>query len=152
TNGEFLSGVRIAAEIHNAKDHLPERYDIFANTDNQGLAQFSYPPAQNLDQLVLNVTPADFVGRKMTWSPGAGEQIPSSYTFKLAAGIKIGGLVVDDKDAPISDARVSIYHWYGNNDQTQKGEQSNFSTRTVTTDAQGVWQAKNLPEDVFDRI
>ena len=41
-----------------------------------------YPPS-NLRRLELSVSHEDHGARKMAWDLKAGEQVPSTYTFKL---------------------------------------------------------------------
>ena len=90
----------------------------------------------------------------MRWDLQGGDTVPASYTLKLGSEVKIGGLVVDNGENPISGAEISLYRFWSGSDAApdKKGEQPSFSNQTQTTDDQGRWQAKGLPPQLLDHI
>ena len=121
-------------------------------TDASGSALARYPP-QDLDQLTITASHDDYGSRKMVWDIRAGDVIPASYTLKLTNGLAIGGIVTDSADSPVADAKISLYHFFmGGDDMNKRGEQSEFSQKSATTDAQGVWQAKDLPPELINHV
>jgi hypothetical protein len=125
----------------------------FLKTDANGFARVNYPP-QDLEQLSIGAEHDDFSGQKMVWDVKAGDTVPASYTLKLSAEVKIGGIVVDESEQPISGADIRLYRFWSGDDGSpnKKGEQPSFSTKGTTTDASGRWQAKGLPPTLLDHI
>jgi hypothetical protein len=123
-----------------------------AISDKSGMARIGYPP-ENLSKLSITVSHEDFASRKMVWDITAGDVVPLSYQIKLRAGVTVGGIVVDESNAPIMDARLSFHRfWSGGENMNVKGEQPDFQTGTTTSDTQGAWRMKNLPRELLDHI
>jgi uncharacterized GH25 family protein len=122
-------------------------------TDNTGMALVRFPE-NGLETLDVSAEHEGYGGRKMRWDLQSGDTIPLSYTLKLGSEIKIGGLVVDNGENPISGATVSLSRFWTGSDESpdKKGEQTAFSYQEQTTDDQGHWQAKGLPPDLLDHI
>lgn len=128
------------------------RSSLSAKTDNNGVAEVAYPP-QHLDRLTISASHDGYAGREMIWDLRGGEVVPASYTLKLTAGVKIGGTVVDENDSPIAGAKISLYRfWTGGEDFNKSGEQTDFPSQAVTSDASGNWHAKGLPPGLLDHI
>jgi uncharacterized GH25 family protein len=131
-----------------------KQYDttVILNTDAGGSVPVGYPP-QDLDRMEVNATHEEYGSRKMVWDLKAGDIVPATYTLKLGAVVNIGGTVVDDKENPIADAKISLHRfWTGGEEMNQKGEQADFPSQTVSTDGSGQWQAKGLPVELLDHI
>src|SRR3954465_6430628 len=76
-------------------------------TDAEGKATVELP--QKIDILRLWATKDGFVGLFAQWWPGMqpdGHLIPEEYTFHLAKGTTIGGIVKNDAGEPIRGAKV----------------------------------------------
>lgn len=146
----------IRANVQQISGKLPTRYERSAKTDANGIAVIPYPPAADVERLVISATHDDYGGRKMIWDlsvSGVRDVIPATYTFKLGESISLGGTVVDESDQPIADAKFSFYrYWTGSDSPNQVGNQPDFQSRTVSTDVSGHWQLRGLPKELLDSI
>ena len=121
-------------------------------TDAFGGAQVGFPSA-DLERLEIAVSHDDYAGRKVVWNLTAGDIVPANYVLKLGDSLKIGGVVVDESDTPVSGAQLSFHRfWRGGEDTHPKGEQADFSSREATTDGFGAWQVGGLPPELLTRI
>ena len=153
SDGLPLPNARVRLQAEQGSGKAPDRFEQTQITDTRGLTHVGFPPAQALQRLEIAVSHEDYAGRKMGWERQAGDEIPASYTFKLGNGITIGGRVVDESNAPITGARLEFYRfWSGGEDIVRRGGQSDFATRSINSDAQGLWQVKAVPQDLLPRI
>jgi hypothetical protein len=124
----------------------------YLNSDRSGAITVAFPPS-NQRRLELAVSHDDYGSRKMAWDLKAGDQVPSTYTFKLRAAVTIGGIVVNRSSEPVMDATLNFWrYWSGGTRPDDKGEQADFSTRTVSTDSGGMWQLKAVPTELLGNI
>jgi hypothetical protein len=129
-----------------------ESFNRTAETDPGGMVIVSFP-TEKLATLEVRASHDDHGARKMIWDTRAGDVIPASYTLRLGNGINIGGIIVDEGDRPIADARISLYRfWSGGEHMDRKGEAADFPNQTRISDAQGRWQARGLPAELLHRI
>jgi uncharacterized GH25 family protein len=149
SEGHPLENARVTATSKNAAaGAISPKF----TTDNNGQALVRYPDS-GLQTLDVSASHDDYGSRKMVWDLKAGDIIPATYTLKLAAGVKIGGTVVDESNSPIAEAKISLNRfWSGGEEMNKKGEQADFPPQSLTTDAQGSWQAKGLPAQLLDHI
>jgi hypothetical protein len=148
-----IAEAKVRVQIRPERDNYRTRFDRSVVADIYGIARINYPPSEKADGFEVSATHDDYASRKVVWSPLAGDTIPSSYTLKLRAGVTIGGIVVDVSDTPITGSKLSLHRfWSGGDEMRAKGEQPEFASRTTSTDAQGVWQAKGLPAELLDHI
>jgi hypothetical protein len=150
TEGHPLANARVSSSFRGASGSSSgKKY----TTDNTGMALVRFP-LNGLETLDVSAEHEDYSGRKMLWDLQGGDTLPASYTLKLGSEVKIGGLVVDNGENPISGATVSLYRFWTGSDGSpdKKGEQPAFSNQPRTTDDQGHWQAKGLPPDLLDHI
>ena len=153
TDGVAVPNAKVRVLIQQTAGRNPARFERTHTTDFRGLARVSFPPVQDLERLDIGASHDDHGGRKIVWDTKAGDTIPASYTLKLVPGVNLGGVVVDENDTSIAGATLSFYRfWTGPNPFNLRGEQSDFTTRTVTSDAQGVWQIKGLPGDLLGNV
>ena len=147
--GHPLPNAQVTAASRGQPGSINQKF----TTDANGTALVRYPDT-GLESLEVSAAHDDYSGRKMLWDLKAGDTVPTSYTLKLAGEVKIGGLVMDTENNPISNAKISLYRfWSGNDgDPNKKGEQASFSTQQQTTDGDGRWQAKGLPPELLDHI
>jgi hypothetical protein len=121
-------------------------------TDANGAVAVAYPPS-TLRQLDLSVSHENYGPRKMSWDIKGGDEVPATYKFKLDEAVTIGGLVVNRSSEPVPDAKLSFWrYWSGGERPDAKGEQPDFSNRTVTTDSSGMWQLKAVPPGLLAHI
>ncbi len=150
TDGHPLSAAEVSANSRSSSSgSIKHKF----STDLNGMALVRYPDI-GLETLEVSAIHDDYSGRKMLWDLKSGDTVPASYTLKLAAEVKIGGMVVDAEGNPVSGASISLYRfWSGNDgDPNKKGEQPAFSNQKQMTDDQGRWQANGLPAELLDHI
>lgn len=150
TEGHPLANARVSSSFQGASGSSSgKKY----TTDNTGMALVRFPD-NGLETLDVSAEHEGYSGRKMRWDLQGGDTLPASYTLKLGGEVKIGGLVVDTGENPISGATVSLNRFWTGVDGSpdKKGEQPAFSNQEQTTDDQGHWQAKGLPPDLLDHI
>jgi hypothetical protein len=124
----------------------------YFTSDQGGAVTVLYPPT-NLRRLELSASHDDYGSRRMAWDIQGGDTVPATYTFKLAEAVTIGGLVVNKNSEPVPEASLRFFrYWSGGERPDAKGEQPEFSTRTVTTDAAGAWQLKGVPAELLAHI
>lgn len=125
------------------------------STDESGALAIKYS-RDNLERLEISAAHEDYGGRKMIWDlavSGVRDVIPAAYTLKLGEGITLGGTVVDETGQPVADAKLNFYRfWSGGDSPNQIGEQPDFRTKTVATDAAGHWQLRGLPKELLENI
>jgi uncharacterized GH25 family protein len=148
--GHPLTNAQVSTTFKSASaDSAGQKY----MTDNNGLVLVRFPN-NGLTSLDVGAEHEDYSGKKMLWDLQSGDTLPASYTLKLGAEVKIGGVVVDDGENPILGAEVSLYRFWTGADGApdKKGEQPSFTTQKQTTDDQGRWLAKGLPLELLDHI
>jgi protocatechuate 3,4-dioxygenase beta subunit len=148
--GHPLPNSKIAVITHSKENsYLNRKF----TTDDTGSAQVGYPDT-GLETLDVSAEHDGFSGRKMLWDVSGGDSVPGSYTLKLGAEVKIGGIVVNEEGNPVPDAEIRLYRfWRGSDDgPDKKGEQAAFSSQTQKTDDQGRWQAGGLPATLMGNI
>jgi RNA polymerase sigma factor (sigma-70 family) len=81
----------------------------------------------------------------MVTSFGFERPMPSDYTMKIKAGVRIGGVVVDEAGSPVANAKIE-FDGPGNDaslaDNIQFGPDA-----SVTTDAAGQWSCNMIPKE-----
>ena len=153
SQGLAVPGAKVRVFCQQVNGKPPQRITNEVKTDRNGFYRIIYPPTADLEQLEITASQDDYSSRKMVWMPSAGDVIPPSYTLKLGGGVTIGGTVVDSLDQPLAGAKISLHRfWKGGEEMNKKGEQADFASRSVTTDAQGFWQARGLPATLLDHI
>ena len=124
----------------------------YLTTDANGAVAVAYPPSSQR-RLDLNVSHENYGARKMSWDIKGGDQVPATYKFKLDEAVTIGGLVVNRSSEAVPDAKLNFWrYWSGGDRPDAKGEQPDFSNRTITTDSSGMWQLKAVPPGLLAHI
>ncbi|MDR3460574.1 MAG: carboxypeptidase regulatory-like domain-containing protein [Verrucomicrobiae bacterium] len=149
-DGHPLADVEVNSHFQAGKLDAPGQKYV---TDNSGLARVRFPDT-GLESLDVSAAHDGFSGRKMLWDVKAGDVVPASYTLKLSAEVKIGGVVVDEQEVPIPGVSIRLYRFWSSQDDrpNKKGEQASFSTMSTSTDDTGRWEAKGLPATLLDHI
>jgi hypothetical protein len=149
TEGHPLADAQVSYSFKSASDSSSGQQHT---TDNTGMALVRFPDS-GLETLDVSAEHGDYSGRKMLWDLQAGDTVPETYTLKLTAGVNIGAVVVDESNAPIAGANITLNRfWAGGEEMNKKGLQSNFTSKSATSDAQGQWQVNGLPADLLDHI
>ena len=152
-DGVPIPNANVRAMTDQVSGKVPFRFQHTRATDANGIARLGYPPAQDVERLEVAVSHDQYGGRKMGWERQASDSIPANYTFKLGDGISIGGRVVDESDVPIAGASLSFTRfWSGGDPMERRGEQLDFGTRVIQSDAQGLWQVTGVAADLLDHI
>ncbi|HEX7655246.1 MAG TPA: carboxypeptidase-like regulatory domain-containing protein, partial [Verrucomicrobiae bacterium] len=149
THGVNLANAEVRVACQSASN---QNFRHIYHTDNAGMAQINFPNDQ-LKFLNLEASSANHSSRRMTWSTGEGDTVPSNYILRLEDATSIGGWVFDENNQPIGGATVRVNRFYMNGERPdQKGEFSSFNPQSVTTSAEGYWEAGNLNSNLVDRI
>jgi protocatechuate 3,4-dioxygenase beta subunit len=124
----------------------------YLTTDANGAVAVAYPPSAQR-RLDLSVSHENYGARKMSWEIKGRDEVPATFKFKLEEAITIGGVVVNRNSEPVPDAKLAFWrYWSGGERPDTKGEQPDFSNRTVTTDSSGRWQLKSVPPGLLANI
>lgn len=140
--------LRVQSYPNSAASPASTRY---LTSDRNGAITVAFPPS-NQRMLELAVSHEDYGSRKMAWDLKAGEQVPATYTFKLGDAVTIGGIVVNQNSEPVIDAKLTFWRYWSGQRPDAKGEQADFSNRTVSTDPGGMWQLKAVPVELLGQI
>jgi hypothetical protein len=147
-DGQPVAGVLIHAGIW-TKEPFQANRDY--TTDAEGKTTVDLP--QQIDILRLWATKESHVGLFAQWWPGMqpdGHMIPEEYTFRLARGTTIGGVVKNDVGDPIRGVKVQV-QLRGPTGQAQLLERPLPNTWLAygddarITDADGRWSLDNVP-------
>ncbi|MBL9132143.1 MAG: carboxypeptidase regulatory-like domain-containing protein [Verrucomicrobiaceae bacterium] len=143
--GGFISGARIHRSVW-SDSKFPPNADF--DTELNGEAVFDVPEDATI--LRLWASKAEHVPMFANFDARELKEgiIPVEYTFTLVKGTRIGGVVRDEKGAPIAGAKVEVS--VDSRDTGGKGEAVvnrwlAEGKASVTTDAQGRWTLTNAP-------
>lgn len=144
-SGAPLAGVEIHRSVW-TEAKFPPNADFMTGAD--GWVSFEVPEQVSIFRLWASMKDhvpmfANFDARMLGRDP-----VPSEHTFKLAKGTTIGGFVVDDIGAPITQARVEVE--IQSRDSGGKGEAVvnrwlATGADAIITDEHGFWAVSNVP-------
>ena len=134
-------------------------------TDAQGryvlLLQVPLDFAQRtLSSLTLNASHRNYGGRSTVWNAGTANvltTLPDAATLKLEPGVSVGGVVRDERGAPLASVRVLLlgsgYRSTMGARHMNSGNYADVSRNSkadpaAVTDAAGHWTFAGLPADV----
>lgn len=148
SNDQPLEGVVIEARIsRNGIIHTRTRTNDAAGNVTLDL------PSKDLSALSLSTTKEGFVSASVRWQVVNSSPLPTQYRFRLDAGLKIGGVVLDPEGAAVAGVPISASRfWTGNDERNPLGERAEFQSRSTKTDAEGRWQMSGVPETLISRI
>src|SRR5207248_2396755 len=91
-----------------------------------------------------------YVPKYLSWSESQQDdigEIPPEYTVKIDQAVMIGGVVKDDKDAPIPDARVVFSVSGASAGASHSRERLTMmgNYHIEVTDADGRWSCNHVP-------
>ncbi|MGZ8901182.1 MAG: RNA polymerase sigma factor, partial [Limisphaerales bacterium] len=75
-------------------------------TDADGHARIAY--TNNLFGMGIWLSHDGYASTLVSWKPGRGQAIPQDYTLRMASAPLIGGFVVDEHGAPVSDVMIQF--------------------------------------------
>ncbi len=117
-------------------------YGALAETDDQGHATFELPtqPVHSLNIGILTPGFAPFWAR---WDVNdKGAVLPDQETIRLTAGVRVGGIIVDDEGRPVPNVEVHPSIEY----QKREGDFRQLAIgHTEKTDAEGRWVFESVP-------
>ncbi len=137
-----LSPVPKEWKFHRGTFQKASRYGGMAETDDEGRAHFDLPEGATKRLNISIITPG-FAPFWAGWNGDeTGDVIPARETIRLDAGVRVGGIVVDDEGRPIPNVEVhpSIEFKKRDGDFSQLG----IGNR-VKSDAEGRWVFESVP-------
>jgi len=145
-DGKALPGVNVFASASDTKSVRKHDY----TTNAEGKAMVELP--QTVDLLRLWATKSGYVGLFAQWwrdHQPDGHLIPEEYTFHLAKGTTIGGVVKNDAGEPIRGAKVQAQLMLPPGGELPDRPWPNtwlaYGDAARVTDAEGRWSLDNVP-------
>ena len=128
-------------------------------TDNDGRAtiRLGEVPTNHLAEqswFTLSVRHKDFAPRGMSWSAQNKDvrpSLPAEVVVRLKKGISVGGIVRNEKGAPVSGLHVRVFgtaYWEGLKQEYPEYWTDGPNRPHVITDDQGRWEARDFPSDL----
>lgn len=150
--GKPISGAKV--KVH-GKEHVetPDfaEYDREGVTAANGIAAVQHSQ-DGLDSLEIRVEAENYVSAKKEVNLKKGDKLPPNVEIRLKGGIKIGGIVQDPDGQPLAEAKVNVSRVFRGDDDGRKQEESEFSFRGATTDAEGKWSVNGVPLSLLPDI
>ena len=109
-------------------------------------------PERGVDVVEFTATAADWAAEMITWKPAPDDTSPPNLVFELHPALRLGGKVLDEGGEPIAGAEVEIWIWAQVSLLTDKGGKPDFSRVTVTTGADGYWEAGGIPGNFLHQM
>ena len=146
-NGSPLPEAKIRVRFYGAKDITSD-----LATDAEGVAQI-VRPQRRFEGMAIWVAAPGWVPKALSWNREEAPSLPSDYTLKLDAGIRVSGRVQDESQSPITGARV----YFGSEGMRWNSrEYVSYENRFTqpTTDERGEWVADFLASNpkVYGRM
>ncbi|HEX7861615.1 MAG TPA: sigma-70 family RNA polymerase sigma factor [Verrucomicrobiae bacterium] len=118
------------------------------NTDANGQATVHF--TNDIFGLSIELFLEGFASTRVAWKPGRGQTIPSEYTLRMATAPLIGGFVLDESGAPLSDVSVqfSMRDRYDGPIAQVKSHICSFAQQ-VRTDSNGYFQTKRIAREIL---
>ncbi len=147
--GKPIAGAKVATHGRESVG-APDQSDY----DREGIALANGVAAvqkseTGLDQLEVRVDAEGYVGFRKNFDLKKGDVLPPNLEVKLKGGLTIGGIVQDPDGQPLAGAQVSGGASWGNESEREIVEKYPFDHRAVTTDADGRWSMKGVPEPLL---
>lgn len=121
------------------------------NTDADGNARVAY--TNDIFGMTIDLSLDGFASTRLSWKPGRGQAIPEQYNLRLATAPRIGGVVLDEQGAPVSDAWVQ-FHLPEKFDGPIAHPESFFCAfrPRVLTDEHGRFETKRLSREILPEL
>lgn len=161
-DGKALAGAEVSAPyLGGWTQTMPKRL-----TDAQGKFTLRFPMApkefrRQMSNFSVSASHKNYASRSVMWTSSGGDVyggMPEEVTIKLEPGITIGGVVQDERGAPLAGVRVllagSSYRGFtmGNTERKTHEYSEIWQTDTklpaAVTDAAGRWTAAHFPPDL----
>lgn len=154
--GKPISGANVHVSVWELKPEDKQYRNRDFKTDEQGLAEFEIP--RGLEILRLWGSKTHFVPMFVNFGRGShdeGRLIPEMFEFRLPAGHRLSGRVVDEAGQPIADAKVEVRvdvnnPFSGPNPKQGISGWLSSGEDAVRTDSEGRWEVTNAPAALQD--
>jgi len=120
-------------------------------TDVQGHAQVQY--TNDLLMMRIELSMDGFADTRLEWKPRQGQRIPPEYTARLTRSSRIGGFVIDQDGAPLTNTWVQFS--LPDRFDGPIGQVESFfclHNPKVVTDESGYWETSHLAREVLPRL
>ena len=129
----------------------------FAEYDREGLTGANgvavvQKGEQGLERLEIRVEIEDYGGYHHEFNLKKGEVVPANLEVRITGGLKLGGVVKDPDGNPVPNAKVSAYVSWRNDDEQQVISQFTFDRRETTSDTDGKWTIRGVPEPIVQNL
>ncbi|MCX6927241.1 MAG: hypothetical protein NT154_29165, partial [Verrucomicrobia bacterium] len=156
--GEPLGGAEVLAPNQAAFFHGHEYAPVWL-TENDGSAniRLGKVPTNHLAEqswFTLSVRHTGFAPRGMSWSAQNKDvrpSLPAEAVVRLKRGISVGGIVRNEKGAPVSSIHVRVFgtaYWEGFQHEYSEYWSDGPGRPELITDDQGRWEARDFPSDL----
>jgi beta-lactamase regulating signal transducer with metallopeptidase domain/protocatechuate 3,4-dioxygenase beta subunit len=152
SNEQALDGVVIQSRISRRVGSREVAHTRQITNDSTGSVVLDLP-SKDLAALDLTASKDGFVSASIQWRVSDASPLPSQHRFRLGAGMKLGGIVLDPEGNPLAGAPINAGRfWTGNDERFPLGERAEFKSRSTVTDAEGRWQITGVPSNLVSRI
>lgn len=141
------------------KTHGREGQDTpdFAEYDREGVTGANGVAAvqkgeHGLERLEIRVEAEDYAGYRHEFDLKKGDILPANLEVRITGGLTLGGIVEDPDGNPIGGATVRCHVGWRGEAERKVIEQYSFDRRETTTDAEGRWKVKGVPEPVLSSL
>lgn len=159
--GQPVAGAEVGAPYGDWRKAQPRRL-----TDERGrfLLQIPTPPREQRAQMGninVSISHSNYAGRAVAWTSSGGDvyaTLPSEATVRLEAGAVIGGVVRDERGAPLAGVRVllsgSDYRGFSMGTSEKKSHEyaqlylTDKEQPAAVTDAEGRWRFPHFPSEL----
>ncbi len=154
--GEPISDANVHVSIWELRPEDKQYPNRDFKTNAEGIAEFEIP--KGLEILRLWGSKANFVPMFVNFGQGShdeGRLIPDMFEFRLPAGHRLSGVVVDEAGHPIADAKVEVGVDVNNRFSVPNAKQGisgwlSSGEEAVRTDSEGRWEVTNAPAALKD--
>ena len=145
--GAPLEGAEVESSFFDPK--ADKRVKATATTTADGVVRVEHEPGVEPTVLWLiarkpGYVPGSFYRGRGGW--GEPFPIPESKEFRLAHGVELGGVVVDEAGAPIEGATVELSTAFADSDYPPL----KMTITSLKTDARGRWRSAEVPDALGD--
>ncbi|HBG28462.1 MAG: hypothetical protein A2Y10_10820 [Planctomycetes bacterium GWF2_41_51] len=112
-------------------------------TDANGYCKVTLDKNKSKDYFSIYIEKEGFVPMSGYWGKQYQRTVPKELEFFLERATIIGGLVTDEQNLPVQDAKVTIDYYV--NDEDEINPVQRINDFTINTDINGKWQCDLVP-------